>query len=176
MLNDRGILHWDDPVLLRALGRVSGMTFNIPEDIDDDPSIGRLKEKVKDACAMVWSKEVYRNWANTNNENTQKKFADYTSEFRNDTNQARTLSSMLRLWSSGTKSDLTNPVKFEAYIATAIENGLMMPKDRFYYLIMGVATKDPDGKSLLSKEAFLRLADLESIILLCQRWSFLIHR
>ncbi|MDH3324375.1 MAG: hypothetical protein OEL89_01940, partial [Candidatus Peregrinibacteria bacterium] len=159
LLNERGVLHWDDPVLLGALNRIQS-TYYFDVDKDSKPdSIEQLKSKIRDACAGVWSQEVFRQWDNSKDDNLSKKMEGWHSEFTASQDRRGLLRGMLRDWKMGVNLGNIDPTRYEAYISFAIKDGKMTIEDKFYYLIMGVTTKNSSGKSLLSMEAFSRFSD-----------------
>ncbi len=157
ILNTRGILRWDDPILFAALNKLGGkITYN------ENDSMVQVRKKIKNACASIWSEEMFDQWNCSYESNLKSKKEKFSTEFEENPNSAP-LKEMLKLWNAGSdNTEDVDPVKFEAFLEMAIKNGKMGLEDKIYYLIMGVTTKNPkNGKTLLSKETFKRFAQGE---------------
>ena len=164
LMNENGILKWDDPDILRALVRVgSKQKFNIPEDAQTSDMIG-LRAKIKRACISIWSEKVFDDWDQAIDSGIEKKFEGYQSEFQASTRTRQSpevLWSILKMWESNNlSSDEVDPVKYEAFIKLAVEQGKMSIEDKFFFIIMGVTTKNKFGQPLISQDAFQRFEKL----------------
>ncbi len=165
LMLDKGVLQWDDPGLWRTLMRLSGnaVTFRIPEDLN----LSRLEilDKVRNACEFIWSKETFRDW----DTNLKGKLDSAIDSFKADfaryedspVARSRILSTMLKKWARGDSTDV-DPAKYECFIHESFEKGKMngQPDQRWYFLVMGVATINPKtNRSLISRDAFMRIND-----------------
>lgn len=164
LLNQKGYLKWDNPRLWRTLMRLqSSVTFNIPEDMSLE--VADISKKVGQACEIIWSKEVFRNWDTTIDENIDKTRGSHEKEFRDLTDSqiegvsmlSKSLATMLEKWQKGDTKDVY-PDKFTAFLHLAFEQGKLngQPDKRWYYLIKGVTTKNPQGEPLISKTTFMK--------------------
>ena len=161
LLSEKGFLNWEDPILWRAFNKLSGHTyFNIPEDQSLSPH--QIKEKVKMACENIWTPEVFRQWdagLDGNLKKAKEQFDGDFAKYEND-DQPRTaiLAGMLQKWSRG-ESKGVDPAQYEHFIFASFRDGKMngQPDQRWYFLIMGIATRNPrTGQSLLPKDALMR--------------------
>lgn len=163
ILNNKGYLKWDNPRLWRTLMRLqSSVSFNIPEDMSLE--IKEITRKVGDACEIIWSKDDFNTWDTSMDDSMKKAKGGYEKEFRdltdsrdseNNSMLAKELSSMLEKWSKGDTTDVY-PDKFFSFLHMAFEQGKLngQPDKRWYYLIKGVTTKNPQGEALLPKSVF----------------------
>ena len=164
LLSEKGFLAWDDPRLWRTLMRLGGgIIFNIPED--QALPIGDIMEKVKGSCELIWSRDVFRNWEGKFKGDHEKAMGFFEREFSNlessPSGRTDALSGMLARWKRGEVTDV-DPAKYEQFIVQAIKAGKMngQPDTRWYYLVMGVGIKNPQGQSILSREVFQRIQEL----------------
>ncbi len=164
ILNKKGYLKWDNPRLWRTLMRLqSSVTFNIPEDMALE--VPEISKKVGRACEIIWSKEVFRDWDTAIDENMNKAKSAHEKEFRDLTDSqvdgisalSKSLATMLEKWNKGETEDVY-PDKFIAFLNLAFAQGKLngQPDKRWYYLIKGVTTKNPQGEPLISKSTFLK--------------------
>ncbi len=163
LLNEKGYLKWDNPRLWRTLMRLQSIVvFNIPEDMHMEPE--EITRKVGDACEIIWTKDDFKNWDTAMDDSMKKAKGSYEKEFRNLTDSrdannesmlAHSLASMLEKWKKGDTTDVY-PDKFYSFLHLAFEQGKLngQPDMRWYFLIKGVTTKNPQGESLLPKTVF----------------------
>ncbi len=168
VLNKKGYLKWDNPQLWRTLMRLNkGVSFLIPEDMSLD--INEIAKKVGRSCEVIWSKEVFRQWDTEMDENMSKAKSSREKEFRDLTdvtmeNGASGLSTelagMLERWNRGETAEVY-PDKFVAFLNLAFAQGKLnsQPDKRWYYLIKGVSTKNPQGQPLISKSVFMQFTN-----------------
>jgi hypothetical protein len=168
ILNTRGVLRWDDPILFSALNRLGGkIVYNEKDSMID------IRRQIRDACSRIWSEETFDQWNTSYESNLKSKKEKFRTEFEEQPS-SDSLREMLKLWNSG-NDDLEDidPVQYEAYLEFAIKDGKMGLKDKIYYLIMGVTTKNPkNGKTLLSKETFKRFGQGEFFVAIPQMIFF----
>jgi DNA repair exonuclease SbcCD ATPase subunit len=162
LLSEKGFLRWDDPILWEVLNRLSRNTyFNIPGDNDLTPH--EKLERVKLACETIWTPEVFRQWETGLEGNLKKAKEQYDGEFakyENDSN-ARTdiMAGMLQRWSQGEVDDV-DPARYEHFLFASFRDGKMngQPDQRWYFLLMGVATRNPrTGQALISEDVLMRV-------------------
>ncbi len=162
LLSEKGFLNWEDPILWRAFNKLSGHTyFNIPEDQSLSPH--QIKEKVKIACENIWTPEVFRQWDTGLDGNLKKAKEQFDGDFakyeNDDKPRTAILAGMLQKWSRGESAGV-DPAQYEHFLFAAFRDGKMngQPDQRWYFLIMGIATRNPrTGQSLLSKDALMRV-------------------
>ncbi|MCK5461307.1 hypothetical protein KAI58_04975 [Candidatus Gracilibacteria bacterium] len=163
MLKEKGFFKWDDPEFWRVLMRFqNNVSFNIPEDMN--LAATDLKDKIKNACETVWSREIYRQWETSYEDDLKKAKSGWSREFADLEQQGgergRILSEMLQKWSRGDAKEV-DPSKYESFLFEAFKKGKMntQPDKRWYFLVKGVSTRNPQGQALLSKEIFSRIND-----------------
>ena len=160
LLQQKGGFMWDDPILWRALERLQSC---VRFDYTADPQrhINDIREKVRKAMSYIWTKETFREW-NLNYEDSHKKARDgFAAEFQNyeDNPGGRKdlLAGMLQRWAEGNEEDV-DPAQYEAFLSMAFAQGKMngQPDPRWYFLIMGITTKNRKGQTLLSRDVITR--------------------
>lgn len=163
LLKSRGFFKWDDPQFWMVLERLGGNEkFNYKQDMELDPM--ELQEKIRRSCERVWSTEVYRQWETSYEEDLNKAKSGWTREFNNlehnTGERIKVLSTMLQGWKNGEIKDI-DPSRYEEYVFAAMDGGKMNgPSDkRWYFLIQGIATKNSQGQSLISRDALNRISD-----------------
>ncbi len=162
LLSEKGFLRWDDPIIWEALNRLSRNTyFNIPEDFKLSPH--EILEKVKLACEDVWTTEVFRQWETGLEGNLKKAKEQFDGEFakyeNDDRPRTEIMAGMLQRWSQGEVEDV-DPARYEHFLFASFRDGKMngQPDQRWYFLIMGISTRNPrTGQALLSKDVMMRI-------------------
>ncbi len=163
VLRDKGILMWDDPGLWKTLERFQTQVKFRKNDLTN-LKYAEIQAKVEKAIGLIWSPQVFRDWETSMDGKAKEKQSSYDREFGSyeDNGSVRTeiLADMLSRWEKGDTENI-DPARFEQFIRASFEKGKMngQPDQRFYYLIMGMATTDPRGIPLLSRNAAIRMND-----------------
>ena len=164
LLNERGVLRWDDPDLWRAFMRLdSSVYFDIDADMNLQPDA--IRAKVRDAITTIWSQETFRAIDTSMDSNIKKQKETYETEFMTDWSDKQLqlvdhLSSILNRWEKGeTNSEHFNPARYEAFLEQMIIKGKRKLREKMYFLIKGVTTRNPYGKTLLSRNTLKRIAN-----------------
>lgn len=163
LLLEKGFMQWDDPSFWRTLMRLSNnaVVFQIPED----KNLSRLEilNKVRNSCEFIWSKETFRDWDTSMKGKLDTAIKGYEADFDRyeDDPNARTqiLATMLQRWKNGDSTNV-DPARFECFVSESFKKGKMngQPDQRWYFMVMGVATINPNtGKSLISRDVFMRM-------------------
>ena len=163
LLSQKGFLRWDDPELWKTLNRLMGRKnyFHVPEDMSKTSE--QILGKMKSACEIIWTGDYFRSWDGELEGNLKKAREGFSHEFllyEND-GKARTniLSDMLKRWNRG-ETEGIDPARFEAFLFQAFKDGKLngIEDQRWYFLIMAVATKNPrTGQALLSRDVLMRI-------------------
>jgi hypothetical protein len=168
LLLPQGFIHWNDPELWRTLMRLqSTYTFSIPEDLALEPEL--IKDKMRDACSLIWSEKTFDDWNAQVDEGWDKEKSRWNKDYTDLASRSieggdarnHVLAEMLRKWKNGETEDVY-PGKFYSFLFLAFDQGELngFPGDpRFYYLIKGVTTKNPQGQALLPPSIFNRFND-----------------
>lgn len=163
LLLKKGFMQWDDPKFWKTLERLSNGAVKFRDPEDRSLSSLEILEKVRNSCEFIWSRETFREWDTTLEGSLKTAIDGHAADFaryENDSN-ARTqiLATMLKRWKNGDSTNV-DPAKFECFIKLSFENGKMngQPDQRFYFLIMGASTINPNtGRALLSRDVFMRM-------------------
>ncbi|MCF7830456.1 hypothetical protein K9M41_00450 [Candidatus Gracilibacteria bacterium] len=163
LLSKKGFLKWDDPKLWETLNHLLGRKnfFHIPGDMDLTSE--KILKKIEGACEIIWTRDYFRAWDGELESNLKRAREGFNHEFaiyENDP-KARTeiMADMLKRWSQG-ETEKIDPAKFEGFLFESFRLGKMngLTDQRFYFMIMGVATINPrTGQSLLSRDIFMRI-------------------
>ncbi len=157
LLSEGGYMRWDDPDFLRTMNRLqSAVSFNVPDDIEN-LKYPELSEQVEKACTSLWSKKVFDGWDTQLEGNMKKGMEKFDRKFKNLVESKMivpALGDLLKRWEEGDPT--VDPLEFQNYIYQAFKQGeINGPSDpRWFYLIVGTMLKNPQGKTLLSKDIF----------------------
>ncbi len=163
ILMDKGFLQWDDPKLWEVLNRLQSATkFNFPGD--QELTYNELQEKVKIACGAIWGEDVFRQWQTEFNSKIESAGKAHDTDFDNrefEGERTVVLQTMLQKWRRGEIKDV-DPSKYEQFLKRAFTDGKMngQPDQRWYFLVMGLTVKNPQGRTILSKDIFNRFQTL----------------
>ncbi|MFA6509852.1 MAG: hypothetical protein WCV62_05295 [Candidatus Peribacteraceae bacterium] len=148
LLTERGEMNWDDENAWRTLMKFSGYEMLKEacsrDDILRDVWLRRMISK-------IWNdKELYYNWRNANDSNTEshkKKYIPIVDQFSNVQNGlAGNLEKQLKLyilWKADPKHppfpEDVKPHLYEQLLEYCIKNGKMSMEQKMYYLVQGVS-------------------------------------
>ena len=145
VLSERGVMRWDDPVLLRLLNqfqkRIIFDTQNPEKEFRDE---SRFYLRLKEATSAIWDPDVYRNWTSQNSSAYASEKKKFESECNRRAEQPggmrKYLSSFLKEVRMKGPAHKVDPHEYEEMIHYCIDNGKINPEDRLYYLIQGIDT------------------------------------
>lgn len=146
VLSERGVMRWDDPILLKLLNqfqkRVIFDTENPEKEFRDE---SRFYLRLKEATTAIWDPDVFRNWMSQGSsayESGKKKFESECNKRAEQPGGIRKfLSKFLKeVRMKGPYEQRVDPHEYEEMIHYCIDKGKMTPEDRIYFLIQGMAT------------------------------------
>lgn len=161
MLAEKGLLHWEDELLWRAINRLS---FGRPRWV-------RSEDDLEPVIDSFWGNHTFLDYKGKNGHAYDSKKNGFTEEAKQleaDPQQNGGLHGALqRILYHHMHGEIVNPPEYESYLHYAIEGGKLGFEDKLYFLIMGLTIRGKGhdgfpGNTLLSME---RLSTLDSTLL-----------
>ncbi len=159
LLVNNGYMRWNDPEFWKVLMKFQKkVVFDLENDLN--LPIGDQINKVGLACSEIWTTAIWNNWNGSLEGNLKKQMESNEKDFQNmRQNPARimsTLGGMLESWMSG--DDTVDPAAYEHFMFKLFDDARFNgPQDRrWFFLIMGMAATNPQGKTLISQEMMTR--------------------
>jgi hypothetical protein len=171
LIMEKGELRWDSPEFLAMLGRLQNVvTFDPEKDIKayiENPA--QLKQKIGMAVTAIWDRPTWLQWKEDLPSKYKSRLDTHNNDYREEVQKGSVdtyLGNALAQWTTGEVDTNFERSKFESYLKNAFDNGEMngYPNGdrRWYYLIMGLTLKNPQGDTILSPDTLSRFGELQN--------------
>ena len=171
LIMEKGELRWDSPEFLGMLDRLQDtVSFNPEQDIKDyieNPA--KLKQKIGMAVTVIWDRPTWLQWKEDLPSKYKSRVDTHNNDYREEVQKGSVdtyLGGVLEQWGRGEMDTNFERSKFESYLKNAFDNGEMngYPNGdrRWYYLIMGLTLKNPQGDTILSPDTLSRFGELQN--------------
>jgi hypothetical protein len=173
-LVEKGELRWDDIDLWKNINRIlakeghSHHSIPIPSNGDPATQMSETDKRtgmdfLMPALDAIWGEGTYNEWLSKNDSSFESKAKSYNEEGAKMENtpggHEEKLAQLLKVHKHG---GYVSPHEFEGLIRHAIENGKSTMQVKVYYMVAGVAAKNPEGRTILT---FDRMSHINQALL-----------